>query len=254
MGHVLALTAVVGFVLLGFWQLRRHEERRALDQRVAERIELTPIPFEHVLAEADRDPASIEFRQTVAAGTYLTDEEVILQARTFDGRSGHEVLTPLLLPGGTAVIVDRGWVPIDVEGPPVAGAEPPTGGVTVTGYVRTQQTRQGLGPVDPADGELDRVSRVDIDRLARQIGTTLEPVWIQLAGQEPTQAAGFPLALRPPEPGGGPPHLGYAAQWFIFAGIVVIAYPVLMRRTADRGSDRQKPRRVRVATEPEDTS
>ncbi len=194
------------------------------------RLELPPAELRDVVG----DPAAAEFRPVVVRGSYRLAEEVILQARSHEGRSGHEVLTPLALGDGSAVIVDRGWVPIDVKGPPVVGAEPAAIDVEVEGYLRLSQRRTGLGPVDPAEGVLDRVARVDLDRLQGQIDLPLVDVWVQLRAQEPSQTE-FPLPVEPPRPGEGPPHLSYAVQWFAFAGIVAVAYPLLLRRTARRG-------------------
>jgi cytochrome oxidase assembly protein ShyY1 len=239
-GHVVALLAVIGFVLLGNWQLSRHDERRTLDVALDERLEVDVVGLDDLLAE-NADASLLEYRPVEVSGAYLSEDEVILQARSLNGRSGHEVLTPLLLDDGTAVIINRGWVPIDVEGPPVVGAEPLSKVATVTGYLRQTQVRSGLGPVDPGDGTLDRISRVDIDRLRQQIDVPLRAVWIQLAAQEPVQN-NFPLVVDPPQPGTGTPHLSYAFQWFAFAAIVLIAYPFLMRRTARRSSMRTSPR------------
>ncbi len=229
-GHLVALAAVVGFVFLGLWQFDRHEVRRGLDAVLTARLELPPAELTDVVG----DPAAAEFRPVVVRGSYRPADEVILQARSHEGRSGHEVLTPLVLADGSAVIVDRGWVPIDVEGPPVVGAEAAALDVEVEGYVRLSQRRTGLGPVDPADGVLDRVARVDLDRLQQQIDLPLLGFWVQLRSQEPSQAE-FPLPVEPPRPGEGPAHLSYAVQWFAFAAIVAIAYPILLRRTARRG-------------------
>lgn len=236
-GHLVALTAVIAFVLLGMWQLDRHQDRQAFDARIASRIAAPAEPLAVLLAGATVD--DVEYRQAIVEGTYLVDDEVILQARTLGGRSGHEVLTPLQLADGTAVIVDRGWVPIDVAGPPVEVAAPPEGLVAVTGYVRTPQVRSGLGPIDPPDGRLDRISRVDVGRIATQVQVPLLPLWIQLASQSPPQTGELPLVTEAPQPGGGPPHLSYAVQWFAFAAVVLIAYPVLMIRTARRAADEQ---------------
>jgi cytochrome oxidase assembly protein ShyY1 len=238
-GHLVALIAVIGFALLGNWQLSRHDERRALDEALDARLEADVVWLDDLLAE-NADLNWLEYRRVQVSGTYLTEDEVILQARSLNGRSGHEVLTPLLLDDGTAVVVNRGWVPISVEGPPVVGAEPPSAVVAVTGFVRQTQERGGLGPVDPPEGTLDRISRVDIDRLQQQIDVPLRSVWIQLASQDPGHVD-FPLVVDPPQPGTGTPHLSYAFQWFAFAAIVVVAYPLLMRRTARRDSSRGTP-------------
>ncbi len=233
-GHVVALVAVIGFVLLGLWQLRRHDERRALDARITERVAAAPEPLGDLIAVHGEDGAALDLRPTLVTGTYMVDEEVILQARTLNGRSGNEVLTPLDLGDGSVVFVDRGWVPLDVVGPPVAGAEPPEGQVTVTGFLRPTQVRGSFGPVDPLTGELDRVARVDLERLQQQIDGDVLPVYVVLAAQDPAQPGDLPIALPDPEPGGGPPHFSYAFQWFAFAGVVAVGYPILLRRTARR--------------------
>jgi surfeit locus 1 family protein len=233
-GHVVALVAIVGFVLLGLWQLRRHDERSALDARISERVAAAPEPIGDLLAVHGEDGAALDLRPAVVTGTYLVEEEVVLLARTLNGRSGNEVLTPIDLDDGSVVFVDRGWVPLDVEGPPVVGAEPPEGPVTVTGFLRPAQVRGSFGPVDPPTGELDRVARVDLERLQQQIDGDVLPVFVVLADQEPAQPGEFPIALPDPEPGGGPPHLSYALQWFAFAGVVAVGYPILLRRTARR--------------------
>lgn len=235
-GHVIAVGAVVGFILLGQWQLSRHTERQALDDTLRVRLDQPAVPYAD-LAEQDID--TVEYRPTTLNGSYRTEDEVILQARSLAGVSGHEVVTPLEMTDGRTILVNRGWVPIDVVGPPVAGAEPPSGPVTVTGFLRPTEIRGGLGPVDPAEGRLDRVSRVDIGRIQQQVDTELEPVYVVLSAQEPAQSD-FPRPVPPPEPGGGPPHLSYAVQWFLFAAVVAIGYPVLLFRSA-QGRRHRKP-------------
>jgi cytochrome oxidase assembly protein ShyY1 len=235
LGHLVALAAIVGFVMLGAWQLRRHDERRALDQRITDRVASAAQPVGQLIAEYGETGDALDLRPAIATGTYLLDEEVILQARTRDGRSGNEVLTPLDLGDGTGLIVDRGWVPLDVSGPPVVGAEPPPAEVTVTGYLRPTQVRGRFGPADPATGDLDRISRVDLDRLQRQVDLDLLGVHLVLAEQHPPQVGELPLPLPAPQAGGGPPHLAYAFQWFAFAGVVLVGYPILLRRTAGKG-------------------
>lgn len=232
-GHIVALVATVGFALLGMWQLDRHDERSRLDSALEARLSVAPVALDALVQDTGGAPSAMEYRRVVLAGTYVVAEEVILQARSLDGRSGHEVLTPLVVGDGSAVIVDRGWVPIDTLGPPVAVAAPPDGQVEVVGYVRQTQVRSGLGPVDPPDGRLDRISRVDLARLQAQTDLELQEVWVQLAEQVPPQE-GLPLLVAPPQPGEGPPHLSYAMQWFAFAGIVLVSYPVLLYRTARR--------------------
>lgn len=234
LGHVVAVIAIIVFVFLGFWQLRRHDERREFNELLEARLEAPAVPLEDLVAHYGEDGEALDLRRVEVTGPYLVADEVILRNRTQSGRSGHDVLTPIETTNGRAIIVNRGWVPIDVEGPPVVGAEPPAGPVVVTGIVRATQERGSFGPVDPATGRLDRIARVDVERLQQQIATDLYPFSIQLDNQSPAQEQGFPIPQPLPVAESGP-HLSYAVQWFVFAAVVAIGYPILLWRTSRRG-------------------
>lgn len=242
LGHLIAVAAIVGFVALGLWQLDRLDQRRALNDRITERMTSPVTPLAAALAGV-ADPVEVEYRRVEITGTYSLEHEIILQARSLNGISGHHVLTPLVTPDGGGVIIDRGWVPLEATGPPVAEAAPPGGEVTVTGIARATEVRDRFGPTDPPAGEFERISRVDVDRLQMQIPFPLAQVYVVLATQTPPQPNELPLLLPPPEIGEGP-HLSYAVQWFLFAGVVAIGYPALLGRTA------QSPARNRVRDEP----
>ncbi len=182
------------------------------------------------IATFGEDPQKLEFRRVEVSGIYLVEEEVLWQARTFKGQSGHDVLTPLMI-GERAIIVNRGWVPIDATGPPVVEAAPPSGVISVSGIVR-KGIRQGrFGPTDPKEGELDRISQVDLPRLQRQIDVELYPFYMQTVSELPERNLALPHARPVPisDPGR---HFGYAIQWFVFATVVVTGYPILLMRTA----------------------
>ncbi len=229
-GHVLALVAVIAFVQLGLWQLRRLDERQTFNAEVVGRAAPGFQPLADLIAGFGDDPDALDLRPVVVEGVYVLDEEVIVQGRSLRGRSGHHIATPLLLDDGRGIIVNRGWVPIDVSDPPVVGAEPPSGQVVVRGLARKPQLRGRFGPVDPADGVLDRVARVDVPRLQRQSSLDLHGFYVELQGQEPPQEQ-FPIPLDPPVLDEGP-HRSYAVQWFAFALVTVIGYPLLLYRTA----------------------
>jgi len=233
LGHLVLAASVGVFIVLGLWQFERHEERRDLDVQIDARLTAQPVPLAQLITEHGSQAADLALRRVTLQGTYLVTEEVIWQARTRSGASGHDILTPLQTADGL-IIVDRGWVPIDVEGPPVVGAEPPSGVVTVDGVILEGQTRGRFGPTDPTVGDLERISRVDLDRLQLQLDEPLTPFYVQLIAQQPGQPDGLPLAQIEPEAGTGPPHLSYAVQWFVFAAVALIGYPILLWRTARR--------------------
>ncbi len=228
-GHLLAAIAVVVFISMGFWQLRRLAERQDFNDLLTGRATAAAHPLAEVVAAHPVD--DLELRRVQVTGEYVVAEELILLARSYNGLSGHHVLTPLDLGDGTAIVVDRGWVIIDLDTPGRPEFAPPEGQVTVIGTLRKTETRGSFGPVDPPTGSLERISRVDIERIDQQVAADLLPIYIQLLEQNPAQPDNVPALVPLPTPSEGP-HRGYAAQWFLFSGVVVVGYPILLRRTA----------------------
>jgi surfeit locus 1 family protein len=240
LSHLFVLTVVVAFVNLGFWQLRRLDERRTYNATVESRQDLPPSTLDELLpagtASTTDAVEEVTFRPVVVRGTYAPEQEVLIRNRTFDGVPGYWIVTPLVLDDGSAVAVNRGWVPFAPTSPdgPWPEFAPPTGRVTVEGMVRASQTRStGIvgGPKDAEEGELSTLSRVDVGRLQQQVPEPLYPLAVDLRTSEPAPSGDLPLPVPPPDLGEGN-HLNYAGQWFIFATLTVIVYPLLLRRVA----------------------
>ena len=231
-GHLIVIVAVVVFVSRGVWQLRRLHDRQDFNSILVSRTAELSRPIGEVIEEFRGDDELLELRTVTAVGQYSPGEEVILLARSYNGLSGHHVLTPLYLADGSAVIVDRGWVSIDLDMPGMDEFAPPEGEVTVSGILRKTEVRGSFGPTDPADGVLTQTVRVDLERIDQQVAGDLLPVYVQLLEQDPAQAESVPAVVDLPQPSEGS-HRGYAVQWFLFALVAGVGYPILIWRTAD---------------------
>jgi surfeit locus 1 family protein len=223
LGHVIALVAVLGFARLGIGQLDRLHEKQARNATIAARADGPAID----LADVDLDAA--EYQHVTLTGRFDVDDQVEIRNRTYEGSVGSQVVTPLVLADGRAVLVNRGWIPLDTAPP-----DPPPGEVTVEGLLLKTQTRS-IGPKDPPTGHLDTLNRVDVQRVQRQVDLDLYPLY--LAQTKPAPAGDYP-ALLPPPPRDEGPHKSYAIQWFLFATVVLVGYPVLLRRRMSADSPR----------------
>ena len=219
------LLVVVGIAItcrLGIWQLDRLAQRRAINATIDTRMAQPPAALAAPLA----DPAALEYRRVEVRGVYDPAQEIVLRNRALDGAPGVHVLTPLRLSGaGVAVLIDRGWIPLDQADQADRGAfAPPAGEVAVVGVVRRSQEDAG-GPADPplAAGQSRRDAwfRVDIPRIEQQAGYPLLPLFVE---QQPAPGdPPLPRRVATTDLGEGP-HLGYAIQWFAFALILLVGY------------------------------
>jgi len=235
--HVLVVLGVVALVVLGFWQRARWVERSDIAERIEQRATAAPVPLDQVVppgSTAGSLPESAEFTRISASGTWDAPAEVYVRNRSYSGAPGSWVVTPLVQEDGTALAVVRGWVPTvdpDPPGPPFPGAEPPGGPVSIAGVLQFSQSRGDFGTADPAEGRLEVVSRVDLDRLADQLPYPLEPAWVLLDAQEPPQTTRLPARVAVEVPS-STQNLSYMFQWWLFAAIAAGGYVLVLRRQA----------------------
>jgi surfeit locus 1 family protein len=223
----LGLFAVVMTALcmrLGFWQLDRLEGRRYYNGLFAQGMAMPPEPIEQIIDASAGSGVTLLYRQALATGTYDTAREVILYGRSHDEQPGNHVLTPLRLPDGRAVIVDRGWVPFEMDTPPIRAADPPAGTVTDTGLLAPSEPGGS-----PQTGTTTTFTRVDLTQIGRQLPYPLLSYYLQLRQQAPAQAGSLPIPPPAPTLDEGP-HKGYALQWFSFATIAGLGFLLLVAR------------------------
>lgn len=232
-----AVTAIAaGCVALGVWQLDRLTEIKELNARNTSRYELAPQPIEKLMRDAPDDISALLYRRTTVSGTFRPDEEVLIRSQVRGGTAGFDVVTPMVIDSGEVVAVNRGWVPLEFDEPPVVAAPPPSGHTTVAGVVRLSRQRGALGRDDSVDPTADVLSRVDLDLLDRRFTGTLLPVYVEVVGEiDPTI---LPVPAAPPDFSDEGSHLAYAIQWFSFALVGVVGYGFLLRRARRQNSDR----------------
>jgi cytochrome oxidase assembly protein ShyY1 len=227
--HLLVVVAIVTMINLGFWQLRRLDERQAFNATIEARYDEPAVPIDALvpldLTADDPELDEVEWRPVTASGTYLPDEVFFVVNRSQSGRAGRNVVVPLRLDDGRILVVNRGFVPLAADVPGV-----PADQVRLVGRVRTSQDR-ALGQLaDPADGELEEVQRIDLPRLAPQLPGDVVPVYVDLVRSDPAEAGQFPEPVAAPSLGEGS-HLSYAVQWFIFATAVAVGWVLAVRRS-----------------------
>lgn len=231
----LVLGVVFGILTanLGLWQWHRHEakvERRTL---IETNYDAAPVAVSVLLPDPDGTfPAPEQWRRVEAQGRYAPDLQHLVRNRPHEGVYGYEVLVPLLLDDGTALVVDRGWVRNAATAttlPDVPAA--PEGEVEVTGWLRPGEPDLGR---DLPPGQL---ASVDLARLEAATGLDVLPGYAVL-GTEVPAPAGRPAPLGRPSTALGS-HFAYALQWWLTVPVGLILVLVMARQTArDEAAER----------------
>ncbi len=227
---------VVVMVNLGFWQLRRLDARKEHNAQVRERSAAAVVPLDELVPPDApvTQTGDVQWRNVTASGRYDESQQVLVRNRSYNGLPGYHVLTPLVLSSGDALVVNRGFVPLETSGERPDVPPAPQGTVEVTGRVRSSQKRGSFGPRDPAEGTLTEVARADLVRLQQQMPYHLLPVYVELESSQPAGAAGVtPVPLPELDEG---PHFSYAIQWFCFSALAIVGWVVVVRKTA-KGDD-----------------
>lgn len=223
----LALVGILLFTALGIWQLERRTWKLALIEAVNTRVESAPISAPSVAQWRRRPPAEWQYRHVTATGRFLHDRETLVQAVTERG-NGYWVLSPLVTPDGTCILVNRGFVPPERADPRTRAPASRDAVVRITGLLRISEPGGRL--LRSNQPQQDRWYSRDVDAIARKRGLTgVMPYFID--------------ADASPNPGGWPlggltvivfpnNHLVYALTWFGLAILCGLALSLVLRRRA----------------------
>ena len=213
-----ALAGVVLAASLGQWQLRRAEQKLALQAQWerAEQLPPTALAGADVATVADRLPLRVSLR-----GRFLSEHEVWLDNRQMDGRTGLMLIVPLRLGDGAVVLVNRGFAPRDPrDRARLPEVMRPQGEVTIEGLAVAHAARVlQLGRNAPDDSVRPAVwQNLDFDEFERVSGLVV-PGWVV----QQTGGADDGLQRHWPAPDVGVDrHRGYAVQWFSLAALILV--------------------------------
>lgn len=209
----LLLPALLG---LGFWQLSRAEDKRALLAQFEARRQAEPLALAELAAAGA--PA---WQRVRLHGRFDAEHSLLLDNRTRTGRPGVELLQPFRDDGGQWLLVNRGWLPWpDRRVPPVFAT--PDEALALTAWVYRSPGNPFLLKHSAGDGWPRLVNRVDAAALWHELGRAGLPVELRLEPGAAAYAVDWPLLAMAPEK-----HLGYALQWFALAAALLALFVYL---------------------------
>lgn len=214
---VMGFAGVALLLSLGFWQLRRMEEKRIYLDEMEARIAQAPIPLPDV-PEEGRD----KFQAVVVEGRFTGDYVEVLAGQT-GASPGVLIIEAFALPDGRRILVQRGFIEDDRRAVPRAVIE-----AKVEGNLHWPMDTDSSTP--PPDSPTGMWFARDVPAMAaklhteatlivarKQVGDGITPV--------PVDTSAIPNN-----------HWAYAIQWFLlaatWAGMTVYLLWRIRRRTA----------------------
>lgn len=207
------------------WQLDRAAQKAALQHAITQQASQAVVRNADwpAVVEASQAPASMTawlHRPVQLTGRWQAAHTVYLDNRQMQGKPGFYVVTPLLLEGGGAVVVQRGWVPRNFQDRTALPDLPAHEGlVHVQGRVAAAPAQLfALGEGNAGATPTRIRQNLDVPGYAQETGLSLPPLSVVQ-----TEGANDGLLRHWPVPDAGvSKHYGYAAQWFGLCALVAL--------------------------------
>ena len=208
----LIIATLVLLISLGFWQLDRADEKRAIEGQIdsANSGDVKLIDSAEFLKDK-------EYYHVRLQGSYVGDKQFIYDNQIVDQISGYYVLTPLVLKGDSkAVLINRGFIPWNGRRDKLADID--------IGEKLTEVKVQISKPVKRMELEASEltgdfpvlIQALDLDEMSTIASLDFASVVGLLS---PETENGF-VRQWEPYTGSIERHIGYAIQWFLMAFVL----------------------------------
>ena len=204
---VLAIALIFPILLsLGFWQLRRADEKATLLADFEQRRNLPPVAISGVTDYQNYLPVA-------ANGEFDPQRYWLLDNRISHGRFGYEIMAVFTLTDGRELLVNRGWLAGDPSRQTLPTVAIPSGQVRIQGELyRNTEKAFSLGAEPVTKLWPRRQQWLDLDDLVSEFPALL-PTTLRLADNSigALQIERMVVNVTPAK------HTGYAVQWFAMA-------------------------------------
>ena len=209
-------------ITLGIWQLGRSEEKRLFLEKQEQGMASSEILLLSTAIQDDAD--ALRYKKVQVTGHYDLAHQFLLDNQISAGKPGYFVLTPFILQGeAKAVLVNRGWVPLNQDRSVLPDIQLKNQQTTVSGRINRFPS-VGIklaGAEIPSAGWPSVLQVIDTQVLEKKLTYPLFPFQIELDQDLPE---GFKrewktTTIMLPEQ-----HTAYALQWFALAFTLTLLF------------------------------
>jgi surfeit locus 1 family protein len=221
---VVALAAFAILIALGTWQIQRKAWKEGLIADIERRSAATPVELPRLETWPQLRQESDEFRRVKLRVELRSGGEAFVYTSGSSLRPdikapGYFVFAPARLPDGRVVVINRGYVGLDRQFPPV------TGSVHITGYLRWPEQPHWLFPAEDRSGNT-WILRDHRAMAARNGWGEIGPFYVDQEAPVPDGGLPRPGPIRPSLPNN---HLQYALTWYGLAAVLAIVFGFWLR-------------------------
>ena len=209
-------------IALGIWQLGRSEEKRLFLEQQEQGLASSEIIQLSTVIEDNAD--ALRYKKVQAAGHYDQAHQFLIDNQISAGKAGYFVLTPFVLQGeAKAVLVNRGWVPLNQNRSVLPDLQIKNEQTVVKGRINRFPSVgiKMAGAEIPTEGWPSVLQVADSEVLAKKLAYSLFSFQIEL---DIDQSEGFKrewqaTTIMLPEQ-----HTAYAIQWFALAFTLTLLF------------------------------
>jgi surfeit locus 1 family protein len=209
-------------IALGVWQLGRSEEKRMFLKKQEHGLASSEII--QLSTDIENNIDTLRYKKVQVTGHYDMSHQFLIDNQISAGKAGYFVLTPFILQGETqAVLVNRGWVPLNHDRSILPDVQIKNEQTVVRGRINRFPS-VGIklsGAEIPSDGWPSVLQVVDSQVLTKKLAYSIFPFQLELDKDLPE---GFKREWQTTTVMLPEQHTAYAIQWFALAFTLTLLF------------------------------
>ena len=222
-----------GFIVLGFWQIDRADQKNVLNSNYTDRQQEAIIVLDknNVIDEK----SSLLWRKVEFEGSFINKQNIILDNQIFNQIAGFNIITPFKIKGSDSlVLVNRGWHPNLKNREMLPIINEVSGERILQGHIASfpvSGIKLGKNNIETLNSQIFRFQRLDAAELNYFFSAKIMPYMIYL---DPIIDKELYGNFKLPAPD-SQKNYGYAFQWFAFAITLLIIFIRLSMKRKSNG-------------------
>ena len=222
-----------GFIVLGFWQIDRADQKNVLNSNYTDRQQEAIIVLDknNVIDEK----SSLLWRKVEFEGSFINKQNIILDNQIFNQIAGFNIITPFKIKGSDSlVLINRGWHPNLKNREMLPIINEISDERILQGHIASfpvSGIKLGKNNIETLNSQIFRFQRLDAAELNYFFSAKMVPYMIYL---DPIIDKELYGNFKLPAPD-SQKNYGYAFQWFAFAITLLIIFIRLSMKRKSNG-------------------